>query len=48
MFNRKPYPYKEGVVNVHCIYYAKDLAVIQSNTSLDLKRAKTLMNFGKC
>ena len=28
MFNRKPYPYKERVVNVHYIYYAKNLAVI--------------------
>ena len=28
MFNRKPYPYKERVVNFYYRYYAKNLAVI--------------------
>ena len=30
MFNRKPYPYKERVVNVYYIYYVKNLAVINT------------------
>ena len=30
MFNLKPYPYKERVVNFYYRYYAKNLAVISS------------------
>ena len=42
MFNRKPYPFKERVVNFYYRYYAKNLAVINrfrepaTNGRLDL------------